>query len=224
MLIAVLITILLKSLLLNRIHEIFPGAYNIGVVVDGLLVSLVASYAFYLVVVHYKLISDQLLIFPKVEQWAKEIIRDCNSQLRDMSTESNITLELESLERENVRSAFKKIHPTGQAPLLLPVLEVTHANWLQYLVYGKQKTKSLSSKIYTQLLFLDAKLVSLVSEIDDCKYFTQLEMVLSVPISNDDIAFLHSNFYDYCDACKELEQYLNAHPIMADISLGARCS
>ncbi|MDF2627279.1 MAG: hypothetical protein K0R39_1110, partial [Symbiobacteriaceae bacterium] len=54
-----LLTLLIKIVLLNRLPESFPGANQLGIVVEGILGSMVASYVFYLVVVHTKEIKDK---------------------------------------------------------------------------------------------------------------------------------------------------------------------
>ena len=55
MLVITILLIFFKIFVANQISEAFKGAYEIGVIIEGLLASIIASYIFYLIVVHFKM-------------------------------------------------------------------------------------------------------------------------------------------------------------------------
>ena len=54
-----LLSLILKVLVFNRIRAFFYRAYEMGLVVEAILASIVASYVFYLLVLHLREQSDK---------------------------------------------------------------------------------------------------------------------------------------------------------------------
>ncbi len=92
--VASLILLLLKVFVFNHIPQPFAGLYELGIVFEGLLASIFASYAFYLIVVHVKGVRDQTIISPHITKWAQRVVGDCVSQLNDFTKASGTALEL----------------------------------------------------------------------------------------------------------------------------------
>lgn len=201
--------LIIKVFLLNHIPEWFRGAYEIGVVFDGLLASVFASYVFYLIVVHGKDLHDKSIISPHINKWAASIVRDCNSQLRSFSKAGDIDLNLETISQETVNSAFSKLGPYSEAPLAVGLNK--NANWLQFMQCHNAQTSDHISKILTQLRFLDAQLVALLTAISDCNHFEIIRLFSKFPITNTDLSAFSNQFYDYCVACRSLDTYLKAN-------------
>jgi hypothetical protein len=59
-----LVLLIAKILVLNDIKELFNGAYELGVVLEAVLASILASYIFYMVVVHLREFKDRKYIYP----------------------------------------------------------------------------------------------------------------------------------------------------------------
>src|SRR5574344_2108729 len=97
-----LITLLLKVFLLNGVPEVFNGAYELGVILEGVLGSVLASYVFYLIVVHLKEVNDKKVVYSHIIKWAKLVVGDCKSQLIDFGRESKIDLPFLSLTQGQV--------------------------------------------------------------------------------------------------------------------------
>jgi hypothetical protein len=201
-----LIVLFLKIFVFNSIPEIFNGAHELGVILEGVLGSVLASYIFYLIVVHIKEINDKRVIYPHIIKWAQLIVGDCKSQLDAFEKQSNIKLPFKSLTEDQVNQAFKKINPKSNAPLVFSLNN--YANWMQYFEYNKNRSKIYIIKIMSQLIFLDSKLVSLITKIDDCSHFSVVEMLIHHPFNNQDLSAFSKSFFEYCNYCSKLESYI----------------
>ena len=189
---------------------------ELGVIVEGILGSVIASYVFYLIVVHLKELADKRVIYPHVTKWACRVVGDCNSQLSAVSIQIEAPLDFHHLEKNHVEAAFKKIDPQSNAPLIFS--PNNYANWPQYFLHYKSRSQRYIYKIMSQLIFLDAKLVAHLTRIDDCSHFNFLEMVAHQPASINDMNIFAGTFFEYCIACRELDSYLLGHAAYADMA------
>lgn len=208
---AAAIALLVKIFVCNKLPEAFEGAYELGIVIEGLLASIIASYIFYLFVVHLKTRSDQAVLYPYLSKHSNRIVGECVGQLAEISKTSGVTLNLPQLSEESVRLALGKIPPYSQAPLIIDQAG-TYANWFQYFVFHNNRTKDSIRKLFDQLPFLEATHIRLISAIDDCPHFYGLDAVRGFKVRNPDLSTWASAFYGYCALCRELQSY-NQHMV-----------
>lgn len=199
--------LLFKILALNQLQAPFEVLYDLGVLSDAILTSIVASYVFYLIVVHLKELNDQAAISPYVNQHSIRIVGECEQQISDIANASGSTLILETLTEQSLTVALANLAPYSAAPLVLGSIG-NNANWFQYFDFHKQRTKESINKIMAQLIYLDAKCVSLLVAVDDCSHFAIIPNFLFLKINNPNLSGFGSTFYDYCQRCLELKKYL----------------
>jgi hypothetical protein len=199
----------IKVFVFNQIDEIFTGAHELGTVFEGLLGSVLASFVFYLIVIHFKETKDKRVIYPNITRWAHLVVEDCKSQLTAFVNETGVKMSLDDLTSEQIDEAFKKVSPCGNAPLLFSLNN--HANWIQYFKYNSTRSKLYISKIMSQLIFLEASFVSLLTSIDDSTHFNIIEHFPTQQIGNKDLSVFSKTFFDYCEACRNLDKYLQNH-------------
>jgi alkylhydroperoxidase/carboxymuconolactone decarboxylase family protein YurZ len=197
--------LLIKLLVLNELPEAFDGAYELGVVAESIMVSVLASYVFYLLVVHAKEASDRAILKPYVEKHSRTVVGRCKAQLADLSQASTRPLLLSGVTAEEIAESFSHIAPTAKAPLLLLVDPPMHANWLQYFGEHAQRSKESIRKLFDQLPFLDAELVKILTEIDDCSHLNHQSYHSPFDARNRDLSAWAGGFYRYCVSCRELE-------------------
>lgn len=202
------ILLLVKILVLNRYPEKFFRAYELGVIAEAVLASVVASYVFYLLVVHSKEQADRDILRPYVEKHSKRVVGDCISQLREISKTSGIALDFSRVSEAEVSAAFSKIAPYSQAPLLLSAQSKQHANWFQYLLHHEARSKGSIRKLLDQLPFLDTKLVGIITAIDDCSHFSGMSILVGVQVSNPDLSVWAKTFHEYCVLCRQLNSHI----------------
>ncbi len=70
----------------------------------------------------------------------------------------------------------------------------------------KQRTQNFIKNICKNA-FLDAELVRLLVEIDDCSHFGVIDSTINMQLKNSDMSAWAGTFYDYSILCKKLENY-----------------
>jgi hypothetical protein len=198
--------LLIKILYLNQIPELFKGATQLGHVGEGVLGSVLASYVFYLVVIHVKETRDKRFIYPHIIGWAQRVTARCRQQLDAFGSTSGASMHLETLTRQQVEATFAEIDPHACAPLFTSFNQ--SANWIHYLEDCRITTKRDIAKIMSQLLFLEAPLVTLLTNIDDSRHFNAVEECARYPLKNADLSTFAKDFFAYCEACRALDQYV----------------
>ncbi|MEN1943208.1 hypothetical protein WCE55_05010 [Luteimonas sp. MJ293] len=200
------VALLVKIFFLNRMPGAFPGAQEAGVLVEAILCSVIASYVFYLIVVHLKDRKEKAILYPFISKHASRIVGECAGQLVEISKRSEVPVALDDL--SNLNDAFSKIPPYSDAPLIIN-RSLQYANWFQYFDFHNGRTKESIRRLLDQLPYLDAELVSLISAIDDCAHFWVVTTSLNNPSSNPNLEVWADPFLKYCQLCHELETYLN---------------
>lgn len=205
--ISALALLLLKLVVLNRIVAPVLLFYDLGLLVESVLASVVASYVFYLVVVHVKEVSDRSTVRPYVLKHSQRVVAACRQQLAALSAASAVQLPLESVTSERITQAFAKLSPYGEAPMI--IFPDTTANWLQYLEHFMRQTKRSIARVLVQLPFLEAQLIAQLASVDDCSHFEHLSVMgSSIPVRNTDLTAWASSFYKYVELCRSLSATL----------------
>ncbi|WP_212646219.1 hypothetical protein [Delftia sp. PE138] len=203
-----------KILILNKFPQLFPGAYDIGVIFEGVLASIVASYIFYLFVVHIKEKSDNEILKPYITSHATKIVIDSSTQISNISQHSGVMLDAENLDAQHLENALSNLHPYGAAPLVISPNTGEHASWMQYFHYYKESNRRQIRKLLDQIRFLDASLVSDLTKIDDCNHFIAMDILITAHIGNENLSTLAESMHEYHLLC----QALNKHFIKLGLS------
>lgn len=200
--------LLIKILWLDGVDSPFAWMQGIGGVFQDVLVSIIASYIFFFFVVQLKDYSNKKTVSPYIAKHTKMVVGECISQLGDITQSSGVELKLDTLTQERLTSAFLKINPTSRAPLVF-FLPDGYANWLQYFQFHNSRSRGSINRVLGQLIFLEAKHVSLLVAIDDCLHFQMMHQMQNHKINNTDMSAFASTFFEYCEFCRNLNTYIN---------------
>jgi hypothetical protein len=203
-----IILLILKIFKFNLIQEPIVGLSSLGLVFEGLLASVLASYIFYILVVHLKEWRDKTLLYPYVTNWAKAIVVACTVQLDEIGKVGNVELNFSSLTKQQLEDAMKLINPQSNAPL---ILGTTYANWYQYFKFHRNTSKQRISELLSQLPYLDTSIVPLLIDINDCSHFSIIDVLDGTQLHTDHLSTFSNTFYSYYQACSKLEKYLAEH-------------
>lgn len=203
---ASMVLLVLKALVLNRLPGAFTGAQELGVLVDSVLTSIVASYIFFVMVVHWPNTRDRLLVRPHVARHSRQVVRFCRQQLAALGGATGTTLEFESLSTDELRKAFRATNPNAPAPMVFFPGNQT-ATWIQYLEHHVERSLTSIARTLSNVQFIEARLVQLLTSIEDSSYFLQMRLVGSAPMRNTDLSVWAEPFIQYCALCNQLEAY-----------------
>ncbi|WP_440056716.1 hypothetical protein ACSLBF_17700 (plasmid) [Pseudoalteromonas sp. T1lg65] len=201
------VSLVIKAMLFDKMTELFDGAKELGIILEAVLASVIASYIFYLIVVHKKQRDDNRLILPLVNKWARLLVADCKGLLHAITKESGTELSFDEIDESQLQTALEKIDLNRDSAPLHIYAQGT-AKWIQYLTYHRTRALENTSSIFSQAVFLDAEFASKIIKINDSRYLNQIEMVAKFPIRNTDAQFLSKPLYDYVQCCRDLDEYL----------------
>jgi hypothetical protein len=199
----------IKIFLLDRIPSFFSGFFEMGIIMEDIFSSVIASYLFYLFVIHLKEFSDKETIQPYIHKHSMRVVGYCLNQLKAIGTTAGEHVSISNASVEHVTAAFKKISPYTKAPIFL-VTTKKYANWFEYFIYHSERTKESIRRVLIQLPYADAKLVSMLTSIDDCAHFHNINFMRSIKVNDMDLANWATNFSEYCQLCEQLNAYLKA--------------
>lgn len=206
---ASLALLVVKILFLNRFTAFAFGLYELGLVLEAVLASVVASYVFYLFVVHLKETEDKATLAPYVSKHTNRVVGACESQLAEIAKATGIPLELATVSEEALSQAFSKIAPYSDAPLILAPANA-YANWPQYFEFHIRTSREGIGRVFAQIIYLDAAHVRLLTEVDDCTHFTFVPQLQNIKLSSANLSSLASMFYRYTQAVLKLKQYMHS--------------
>jgi hypothetical protein len=199
---------MVKVVVLNRIPEPFESASELGIEVEGVLASVIASYIFYLLVIHLQEWREQEVIGPYLQKHARSIYGSCQLALNEIGKTVGVTLELETVTLAAIQQAFAQIAPMSNAPLVLGQAG-TPANWPQFFEYHMARGKVGIGRVLDQLRFLDPKLVRLVVGIDDSPHYSFITAMRGIVPGNPNLSVWADPFFRFCESCRDLKVYLD---------------
>lgn len=128
-----LILLTVKVLIFNNISGLFPQAYQIGLIFEAILTSIIASYIFYIIVVHTKEVSDKQTLQPYITRHTRSIVESCELLLDEISSNSNIKLNFNSISLKDISECFKVIDPKSKTQELVQTGYRTYvqADWIK---------------------------------------------------------------------------------------------
>jgi len=212
--IVALVIVILKVIWLNNVPEIFSFGHELGIVFEPLLISCIASYIFYLAVVHYKEVKEQYDFYPYALRFSKVITTTCKVELSHFSSVSRVELEFESLKAEELKRAFSKIDPNQKnAPIHFPVPNGFEAgDWIDYLKSNCEHIVHNVSKIVDSRAHIDPELLKLLIAIEESGFvgFVRRLYKSNLPGHIPGSPFQKEGhmYFDYYQKCLALNKYI----------------
>ncbi len=209
------ILLLIKVFLLNEYPAATHGVYQAGLIIEAIMASVVASYIFYLIVVHAKEYADKVVLKPFISGRLTGIVRVCEEQLGLVAKQSGVDLDFSEVTESQMVSAFEKIEPYSTTPIAMSVNPTVLANWFQYFGHHEVRTKASIKQLLGQIIYLDARAVSALVLIENCSHFQCIKLLGNKPVSNENLAPWGAPFYKYVEMCRNLQSYLKANGMYA---------
>ena len=112
---------------------------------------------------------------------------------------------------EDIKVVFSKLSPSGKSADV-DINTGYQLNWLQFLDQHNRKTLLAIRYIYQFTPFLEIEFINLLSELEECYYFKELQLYGggSLP-GNKTLEFEASEYFRYQQFVKDIEYYFNSH-------------
>lgn len=138
------------------------------------------------------------------------IAGQAEGMLRELGKASQRTVELDTIDRSTLDELCQAVDPNAPAPIILggdPQQGWQYGSWLFYLNYWRQRSHRFFEDIAPFFSFLEAEHMVLLTQVDQCSYFRQLDMLVNTPIRNQDVSWLASTIWDYIQLARQLKTY-----------------
>lgn len=204
-----IISVITIELYLNNINEIFRGGHILGEVVVNLSLAFIASYIFYLIVVHIKTQKDKEIIHKHIHIKIGAIISDSKILIKEMAKASNYQLTSDYPNEKELFNICSNIRLDSNGPMVIGKNNV-QANWAQYLDFMKRRTEKHIQEIFLFMQYLDTYLISSLYSIQDSYYYKYIGFISSGMAPADIILLgVHNQLKELFDDVNKLEVYSN---------------
>jgi hypothetical protein len=200
-----LIALLVKVIFLNPIPASTPQIYDLGLVADSLLTSIVGSYIFYLLVVHLKETEDKKMLAPYLKSKANSLVGKCEMLLKRIGQRSERSLELSNLKLEDLSYALSKFNLLSDAPHMVGAFQ---SNWSLFFDYHEDYSKNDISDLLGKMIFLDAEFIKLVLALEDSAHMKIGAALRNAFADSPNLSACAPTLFQYCQQCFLLKKYI----------------
>lgn len=201
------ILLLYKVYILNEIIK--PGnLQTLGLIIEGTLISVIASYIFYIIVVQIKETQDKAITAPYIKKHCKRIISIRNELLRELSKASSSNLNAETLTKEKLEEALTSIKALSDAPMLDGSYPPKKVNWLSYLDFYAHSIKKSIAKLLEKPNWLNADIVYILTEVEEDSYISFRDAMKGIQFEYGTLRFLSSGILSFNQHCNKLQNKL----------------
>ena len=214
LLIFALVIIFLVDILWANVPEIFSYGAEIGVLIERVCMSYIASYVFFLFGVHWKSVQDKERVNPYIEKQVYDITYEAKSLADSMKKACQTKYPEKFPTQSDVVLMCSVLHPKHDSPLKAHAFDKSerigdgNANWLHYMMWTINAHKCNIKKLLAIIPFLDADLVHILSDLEDCEFFEQIEKTYpNEHLTNYNLQFLNSGLNTYFRLIQKLDDY-----------------
>lgn len=198
-----------KAVYLDSLPPAFPGAFELGRVVEGVLAAIIAGWVFYMFFALLPEFRQKNTIYPFILSKVAKIAGDCESLVREIERASGEKLSFARSTEDDLAGAFIKI-PSNSATTLVLRSE-RFATWLELFRYRRDRTRSTMRDILNQGHYLDAGLAVLLLKVNDNPFFNVAESMDQHRVTSPHLSTFTSLFYHYMLDCRALAKWHDTH-------------
>jgi hypothetical protein len=207
--IAALLLWIVKSDYFDDIPEIFPKAYEMGKIFEGVLSAILAGWVFFLFFALLPEYRERRAIAPHVLRKVTSVVADCKAVLREVGKVAKCDLHFALCTYEQLETALAGI--SIDSSTLLMSESGARLGWLDF--FASRRHRSIAAIEDTMRLsrYIDPRLVSLILETGDNTFFGLARSLESLPHKNMDMAIFAQPLFDYLGLCRKLAAWHDLH-------------
>ncbi|MEN9423094.1 MAG: hypothetical protein RL122_477 [Pseudomonadota bacterium] len=151
--------------------------------------------------------SDPVLVavYPKTLSVAGQ----AEAMLHELIKVSGQRLDAKNITENELELVCSSVDPNGQAPLTIGDLVhgFRYANWIEYLLYYRNRSKNFTDEILMFSSFLKRDHVALLALVEHSSYFSQLRHLNGQRVSNKNLSWLSGSMWKYISSARNLRDY-----------------
>lgn len=227
----------LKVTVLDNIPALFPKAYDIGQMVNNILIANIAGYIFFLLTAELPKVIEKRNRGKEVLDWAEKVAHNIIGFLQ-MLHYSNMPhhpgdekiLDIEAVTLAKVNQEFGLVSPTALAPMRNGYLNggpAPQLSWLGAMATRDEWSKKDLEKIWKRYPFFDSELSEHLIAIETATHSHQMKGLrdFTLPFiqnggifQNPDLSTWAQDYYIQYENARELIRYCNAFKALYSIS------
>ena len=193
-----------KFIFLN-VPEIFPGASNLGDISYNVSLAFVASYVFYIIVVHLKEFRDEKVVSQIMRNKLEGIINIRNT------IATHFKVNPKGVSEKMMKTTLMGINPKLNAPSAF-YLNLSNPNptWIDFLNYYLGETTNIIEDTYHLMPYLDPALLKIPYKIERANFISHLKPFVGYrTYTYPDLSPFARSFCDYSAFVDELQLYMD---------------
>lgn len=201
--------LLTKVFILNRYSANIFGLYELGLIVEGTLISVIASYIFFIYVVQLKDLKDKEITAPYILKHCNRIISTRDSILRDISQHTQVQITSKNLNKELLISALTSIDAKSDAPMVSSQDYTKNVNWIVYMYNRASHTKQSIEKLLEKVHWLSPEILYTLTEIEEDSFIGMLDTIKGININYTNLKFLADGIEKHNNSCNTLRKLIS---------------
>jgi hypothetical protein len=205
LLVAAVVAVILIDFVFADVPELFSGGARIGLLIHATSLAYIASYIFYLVVVHLKQLDDKRNIQPFIASKTKQVVVAIRSIILAIILHTANDPKEKYPSKTKLEDMCKQIDPNGLGPDAYrnPITGVN--TWMDYFRYWKKNAQDALGQLFLVRPYLESAHVRILLRIHQSGFFSFLDMFPQT--ANKDLTFLADSLYDLSELARTLESY-----------------
>jgi hypothetical protein len=194
------------KLALQNILEIFPFAFELGLIMFNLSIALTASCIFYFIVVHIREFNNKNKAYNIISNKIHRLLNN-ERKVTDALVEKFNRKEFEKdYSKDFFDKLFNDVKSEDVAPNLF--IKTKNNNWIEYLFYYVSDSKDIIKEIYQFMPYVEIDLLIILDELENCKYFNFFALIEKIIFKFPNLSILSDFYYEYTKLTSKLEKYL----------------
>jgi hypothetical protein len=178
-----LLFLVLKIAHLDNLPEIFPFAYEVGKITEALFMSYVASFIFYLVVVHSKETKDKIAFYPYALLLSRQIVQRVTYELQSMTRNISLDIDVNNVTVEQICSLANTLDVESRSNVMpkkpdafrmdtdgKPYFEMM--TWTEAQLSNRRVVFWKIEQIISSRMLIDTEWLEILMQIDYCGHMT----------------------------------------------------
>jgi len=214
-----LITLLLwvlKALIFDHLPAAFPGASELGKVVEGILSAVIAGWIFYLFFALLPEARQKEHLRPFVLRSVASLAGDAKSILVEIEAAAGNKVLFSGSTEAELTAAFTNVSFSSRTRILTN-LNGTRATWLQFFHMNRERSRQRIAQIKEQSRFVEPEVIAMLLRLEQNPFFLMAEAMERYPFINKDLGVLASSFHKYLGDCRILIDWHDKHIVPPEV-------
>ena len=211
-----------KAVIFDAVPEVFPHAYDVGKIFEGVLSAILAAWVFYLFFLLLPEFRERRLVAPYVLRQVTGIVTDCKVILQEIGKVAKTDLHFALCTHEQLDKALAGI-PLDSSTVVMSDVRAK-LSWLDFFKNRCERSRAAIEASMRLSRYLDPKLVAMILGVSENSFFGLARSLEGLPLKNMDLSVFAKPLFGYICLCRNLARWHDSHTdiIARPIMVGGR--